>query len=162
MTPDGLYEIARRVWDVHHRGRSDWRGLDREDAIQAAVTRAWQVRDKYDSRRAKEATFFTQVMLNEISQFAKVARNKPAAMLVPDPDSVYAAVQRHPDALDYQDEADEIAAILLTMPDGIPRQCAEMRLAGLTPREVAAHLGLTMHQVAGYLRAARALLRIPC
>jgi len=73
ITAEQLYTWAARVWA--NRIRNFHPDIEREDAIQEAVLRAWLKRDKFDPAKAKAVTFFSTVMRNEIHQHAKVARN---------------------------------------------------------------------------------------
>lgn len=73
ITPQQLYDIADNVW--HHRIRSYHPDIEKDDAIQEAVLRAWKNRERFDPTVAKEVTFFSTVMRREIHQHAKVARN---------------------------------------------------------------------------------------
>jgi len=73
ITAEQLYDLARRTWA--NRIRSYHPNIDREDAIQDAVLRAWLKRDQFDPSKATATTFFSTVIRNEIHQHAKVARN---------------------------------------------------------------------------------------
>jgi len=74
ITAETLYEIADKVW--RHRIQTYHRDIERADAIQEAVLRAWKNRDKFDPSKAKAVTFFSTVIRNEIHQHAKVSRNR--------------------------------------------------------------------------------------
>lgn len=161
MTPEGLYAIAARVWDVHARGRSDWRGIEREDAIQAAVTRAWRKRDQWDPRFGAESTFYSTIMLHEIAQHAKVERNRRPQLLPPEADSIYEQLRTHPDALDEVELQEELHQVLMVL-SGRDRAIVEMRLAGLTNAEVAVHVGLHPVYVAALVRQSVERVRTPC
>lgn len=73
MEPEELYGLAKKVFREFRARALRYE----EDAIQDAVLRAWQVRDRYDPTRSAEVTFFSTVMRNEIREHLKLRRNRP-------------------------------------------------------------------------------------
>jgi len=149
ITTEELYVLARRVWA--NRIRNYHPDIEREDAIQEAVLRAWLNIDKFDPAKAKAVTFFSTVMRNEIHQHAKVARNNRRTtttdLLAEDVDTMAHIRCPLPDPLVQLMEQEE-RAVLQWAIDSLPRDTQsliELRINNTPLREIATMFGVT-HQ----------------
>lgn len=98
MTIEQLYELARQVWD-RGRGRYDWRNLDADDAVQAAVIQCWRAKAHDPAKGIPERAYYRWVAAHAITQLASrrayrrcgTARVRPDHRRTDDPESVVSA-----------------------------------------------------------------------
>lgn len=79
MTPEQFYEVANQVWAAFAR-RAGWPArIEREDAVQEAVTKCWENRKNHDASRSSERTYFSMVARHAITN--KTQRKRPARII---------------------------------------------------------------------------------
>jgi RNA polymerase sigma factor (sigma-70 family) len=151
-TPEYFYAIANRVWNTYGRWRK-WRAQDREDAIQCAVIRCWQYRDRFDTNhRVPPHAYFGMVARHEITQYLRRRKYRPLTT------SSQQYEGHHPFS-----EPDEVlnASIL-------DEELAELRRAlGTLPPETAAALlrhagGDTLQSIGTTLGCSRQAVKMRC
>ena len=160
ITPTQLYDIADNVWQ--HRIRGHHPEIEKDDAIQEAVMRAWRNRSKFNPKVAKEVTFFSTVIRNEFHQHAKVARNR-CSMTITDvmaehlPFSQVGVYCDEPDPLTVmiqQEDRDDLQRAI----DDLPRDAQlliELRMEETTLRDIAELFGVSYKAIS--MRYSRAV-----